>query len=111
MAQGKINDKVALRPIETSTKVIVVDVTISYRLILGRQWIEEIRTVTSPCHQCIKFPYQGKIIKVMGDELMEVEAHLVAVPTTTPVVGLTPSRKDSAVEAVDSVKQIFTPQA
>ena len=36
---------------------------------------------------------------------MEVEAHLVAVPTTTP------AWKDSAAEVVDNVKQIFSPRS
>ena len=46
----------------------------------------------------------------MGDEPIEAEAHLVAVPTTTPVLSLTPLSKDPATEAVDSVRQIFTPR-
>ena len=83
------------------TELIVVDVPISYRLILGHQWIEEIEAVTSPRHQCLKFPYQGKIIKIMGDEPIEVEAHLVVVPTTWPLI---PESKDLAIEAMDSVK-------
>ena len=41
---------------------------------------------------------------------MEVEAHLVVVPTTTSTVTLTPSRKDLTTEALGSVKWIFTPQ-
>ena len=52
----------------------------------------------------MKFPYQGKIIKIMGDEPMEVEAHLVAVPTTRLAWPLIPERKNPIIEASDSVK-------
>ena len=57
----------------------------------------------------MKFPYQGKIIKILGDKPIEAKVHLVAVPTTTPALSLTPSRKDSTAEAVDNVKQLFNP--
>ena len=110
-AQGKINVKIAVGPIEVDTELIVVDAPISYRLILGCQWIEEIKAVTSPRHQCLKYPYQRKIIKIMGDEPMEVEAHLVVVPTTTPAWLLIPESKNPVIEARDSVKQIFSPRS
>ena len=57
MARGKINVKVAIGPIEIDTELIVIDAPFSYRLILGRQWIEGIKAVTSPRHQCMKFPH------------------------------------------------------
>ena len=100
MALGKINVGVTIGPLQTNTELIIVDTSISYQLILGHQWIEEIKAVTSSRHQCMKFPYQGKIIKVLGDEPTEVEAHLVTVPTTT----LVSSVKDSAANAVDNIK-------
>ena len=52
----------------------------------------------------MKFPHQREIIKIMGDEPIEAEAHLMAVPTTTPALSLTPSRKDQVAKVVDSVK-------
>ena len=47
----------------------------------------------------------------MGDERMEAEAHIVAIPTTTPAWPLISSGKNPATEARDSVKQIFTPRS
>ena len=44
----------------------------------------------------------------MGDEPMEVKAHLVAVPTTTLSWPLIPESKNPAI---DSVKQIFSPRS
>ena len=107
MALGKITIGVTIGPLQTNTELIIVDASISYRLILGRQWIEEIKAVTSPRHQCMKFSHQGKIIKILGDEPIEVEAHLVTVPTTTSA----PSIRDSAAEVVNNVKRIFTPRS
>ena len=52
-------------------------------------------------------PLSRKIIKILGDEPMEAEAHLVTVPTTTPA----PSVRDTATEAVDNVKKIFSPRS
>ena len=106
-SSGKITVRVTNGPLQIETELIIVDAPISYRLILGRQWIEEIKAVTSPRHQCMKFPYQGKIIKILGDEPVEAEAHLVTVPTTTSA----PLIRDSAAKAISSVKKVFAPRS
>ena len=55
----------------------------------------------------MKFPYQGKIIKILGNEPVEAKAHLVTVPTTTPA----PLIRDSAAKAISSVKKVFAPRS
>lgn len=46
----------------------VINLEASFKLILGRRWIEQTKCVPSVYHQCIKFPYQGKIYRVFSDE-------------------------------------------
>lgn len=40
-------------------------------LILGRQWVDDLKAVPSTRHQCLKFPFKGKVINVKGDLLSE----------------------------------------
>ena len=46
----------------------VMDMRHSYSYLLGRPWIHNAGSVTSTLHQMLKYPIQGKIIIVHGEE-------------------------------------------
>ena len=46
----------------------VMDIRPSYSCLLGRLWIHNAGAVTSMLHQMLKYPIQGKIITVHGEE-------------------------------------------
>ncbi|XP_073314739.1 uncharacterized protein [Primulina huaijiensis] len=50
------------------TVFIVVDAPSSYNIILGRPAMNEMRAVASTYHQKIKFPLQGQVGEVKGDQ-------------------------------------------
>ncbi|XP_019252730.1 PREDICTED: uncharacterized protein LOC109231525 [Nicotiana attenuata] len=50
------------------TKFQVVDMEMSYNMILGRPWIHEMDAVPSTLHQVIKFPSPWGICKIRGDQ-------------------------------------------
>ena len=45
-----------------------MDIRPSYSCLLGRLWIHNANAVTSTLHQMLKYPVQGKIIIVHGEE-------------------------------------------
>ena len=60
-------------PIKVGTEIFnstfyVMDIRPSYSCLLGRPWIHNAGAVTSSLHQMLKYPVQGKIIKVHGEE-------------------------------------------
>ncbi|XP_073313462.1 uncharacterized protein [Primulina huaijiensis] len=50
------------------TVFTVVDAQSSYNIILGRPAVNEMRAVASTYHQKIKFPVQGRVVEVKGDQ-------------------------------------------
>lgn len=42
-------------------------VTIGYDLILGRLWHDALKVLSSTRHQCLKFQFEEKIVKVFAD--------------------------------------------
>ena len=49
----------------------VVDVKSPFNAILGRPWITALNTVPSVAHQCLKFPYEEKVVKLHSMNLPE----------------------------------------
>ena len=45
-----------------------MDIRPSYSCLLGRPWIHNAGAVTSTLHQMLKYPTEGKIITVHGEE-------------------------------------------
>lgn len=45
----------------------IVDLDLSFNILLGRQWIHTMQVVPSTYHQCLKFSFQGCEITICGD--------------------------------------------
>ena len=48
-----------------------MDVESPFNVILGRPWITALNAVPSIAHQCLKFPYEGKLVKLHNVNLPE----------------------------------------
>ena len=73
-------------------KFYVVDVESPFNAILGRPWITTLNAVPSVAHQCLKFPYEGKVVKLHNVNLLEPDQEedkiLVAPANKKPLLSI-----------------------
>lgn len=65
--QLKVVTDRTLGPLTLTTAFHVIDIVTSFNLLSGRPWLHEAGAVASTYHQCLKFPFQGSIIKVSAE--------------------------------------------
>ncbi|XP_070050362.1 uncharacterized protein [Nicotiana tomentosiformis] len=65
---GDIMLELSIGPIEFTMEFQVLDVVVSYNLLLGRPWIHAAKAIPSSLHQLVKFEWDGQEIVVHGDE-------------------------------------------
>ncbi|MQL78799.1 hypothetical protein Taro_011245 [Colocasia esculenta] len=91
---GMVTVQVELGPLAVTIDFYVLDIDPMFKAILGRPWLEALGAVPSTTHQCLKFPFQGRIIKVKSiatthsvDALHDT--HLPSVwPANKPIVSV-----------------------
>ncbi|MQL89634.1 hypothetical protein Taro_022213 [Colocasia esculenta] len=91
---GMVTVQAELGPLVVTVDFYVLDIDPMFKAILGRPWLESLGVVPSTAHQCLKFPFQGRIIKVKSiatthsvDALHDT--HLPAVwPANKPIVSV-----------------------
>lgn len=54
-------------PTQKDTICQVLDIDLSYNILLGRPWIHEMQVVPSTYHQCLKFPHNGQEITISAN--------------------------------------------
>ncbi|XP_075079523.1 uncharacterized protein LOC107767020 [Nicotiana tabacum] len=65
---GDIMLELSIGPIEFTMEFQVLDVAVSYNLLLGRPWIHAAKAVPSSLHQMVKFEWDRQEIVLHGDE-------------------------------------------
>ena len=74
-------------------KFHVVDVESPFNAILGRPWITALNAVPSVAHQCLKFSYEGKVVKLHNVNLPEHDQEedkiLAALSNEKPLLSIT----------------------
>ncbi|XP_075109517.1 uncharacterized protein LOC107804037 [Nicotiana tabacum] len=65
---GDIMLELSIGPVEFTMEFQVLDVAVSYNLLLGRPWILAAKAVPSSLHQMVKFEWDRQEIVVHGDE-------------------------------------------
>ncbi|XP_070044909.1 uncharacterized protein [Nicotiana tomentosiformis] len=60
--------KLKIGPVEFTMEFQVLDVAVSYNLLLGRPWIHAAKAIPSSLHQMVKFEWDRQEIVVHGDE-------------------------------------------
>lgn len=63
---------VRVAPIQMTMEFLIMDINAPYNAIMGRNWLGEMRVVTSSFHQKLKFPSQKNVAKVRNRD----QAHL-----------------------------------
>ena len=53
-------------PVERNVTCQVLDIPLSYNILLGRPWIHEMHVVPSTYHQCVKFPFHGSEVTILA---------------------------------------------
>ncbi|MQL81729.1 hypothetical protein Taro_014190, partial [Colocasia esculenta] len=73
--KGVVTLKVGLGPSITEIDFHILDMDPSFWMIMGRPFIQALGVVTSTIHQCLKFPYKGRVVKVASKPtILEVDA-------------------------------------
>ncbi|XP_019245228.1 PREDICTED: uncharacterized protein LOC109225088 [Nicotiana attenuata] len=65
---GNIVLELTIGPVECTMEFQVLDVAVSYNLLLDSPWIHVAKAVTSSLHQMVKFEWDGQEIIVHGDK-------------------------------------------
>ncbi|XP_070004921.1 uncharacterized protein [Nicotiana sylvestris] len=65
---GDIVLELTIRPVEFTMEFQVLDIAVSYNLLLGRPWIHAAKAVPSTLHQVAKFEWDGQEIIVHGED-------------------------------------------
>lgn len=65
--EGLITAPIIVGPISIMVEFAVVDIPVSYELIVGQTWVNDMQAVTSTRHQCLTFPHDCIIVKIMGE--------------------------------------------
>lgn len=58
---------IKIGPVERDTLCQVLDLNLSYNILLWRPWIHEMQAVPSTYHQCVKFPHNGQEVTIVTD--------------------------------------------
>ena len=58
---------------------IVVDAYSPYTAIVARPWLHTLGAVSSTLHQKIKYPSEGKIEEILGDQIMARQCMIAAI--------------------------------
>ena len=58
---------------------IVVDAYSPYTAIVARPWLHTLGAVSSTLHQKIKYPSEGKIEEILGDQTMARQCMIAAI--------------------------------
>ena len=80
-------------PVQTGSKTvevdfIVVDAYSPYTAIVARPWLHTLGAVSSTLHQKVKYPAEGRIKKILGDQVMVRQCMVAAIqhrPEAEPV--------------------------
>jgi len=71
-ARGGVKLQLKLGPVVMTTSFVIMDIVPTFKIILGRTWVQQTLGVPSTIHQCYKFPHNGKILKVKSIPQVEV---------------------------------------
>ena len=87
----------------------VVDVESPFNAILGRPWIIALNAIPSVAHQCLKFPYEGKVVKLHNVNLpqsdQEEEKLLTALANEKPLLSITDLTLSGTSKSPSPLKQ------
>ena len=86
-------------PVQTGSKTvevdfIVVDAYSPYTAIVARPWLHTLEAVSSTLHQKIKYPFEGQIEDILGDQTMARQCMVAAIRHRLEAEPVTLSEKE-----------------
>ncbi|XP_074299332.1 uncharacterized protein LOC141630404 [Silene latifolia] len=69
--------------VNKQVRYLVIDGPSTYKVILGRPWIHEMKAIPSTYHQCLKFPTPWGVQEIRGDQEKAKDCYKVALKPTT----------------------------
>ena len=86
-------------PIQTGSKVvemdfIVVDAYLPYTAIVARPWLHTLETISFTLHQKVKYPSEGRMEEIRGDQAMARQCMVAAISRLFSAEPLASVRKD-----------------
>ena len=99
--EGKViipNGQIRL-PVQTGSETvevdfIMVDAYSPYTAIVARSWLHTLGAVSSTLHQKIKYPSEGQIEEILGDQAMAWQCMVVAIRHRPEIELVTLSEKE-----------------
>ena len=73
---------------------IVVDAYSPYTTIVARPWLHTLEAVSSTLHQEIKYPFEGQIEEILGDQTMARQCMVAAIRRRPEVEPMTLGEKE-----------------
>lgn len=101
---GEVDLPVKIGPQVFSTTFFVIDIQPTYFCLLGRPWIHGAGPVTSTLHQKMKFPSDGRIVTVCGEE-----EYMVSHLTSFRYVEVEGEVHETPFQAFEIIQMIKTP--
>ena len=77
--KGQVRLPVQARSEIVEVDFIVVDAYSPYTAIVARPWLHTLGAVSSTLHQKIKYPSEGKIEEILGDQTMARQCMIAAI--------------------------------
>ena len=71
---GTFRALVKTGPIEEWVNLHVIDIPVTFAILLGRPWFHPLGGVPSIVHQKIKFPHEGKVVTILAETEAAVAA-------------------------------------
>ena len=73
---------------------IVVDAYLLYIVIVARPWLHALRTVSSTLHQKVKYPSEGRVEEIVGNQAMARQCMVAAISRQSNAESSASIRKD-----------------
>ena len=77
--KGQIRLPVQTGSVTVEVDFIVVDAYFPYIAIIARPWLHTLGAVSSTLHQKIKYPSEGQIEEILGDQTMARQCMVAAI--------------------------------
>ena len=82
--EGTFRALVKTGPIEAWVDLHVIDIPVTFAILLGRPWFHPLGGVPSTLHQKIKFPFEDRVVTISAETEAAIAALRLA-PTEIPI--------------------------
>ena len=77
--KGQIRLPVQTSSVMVEVDLIMVDTFSPYTAIVARPWLHTLGAVSSTLHQKVKYPSEGQIVEILGDQAVARQCMVIAI--------------------------------